>query len=176
MITRGRLRLRLIDVTNSKIHDAMSDTEPENPHVGGDVLDVLEETLSDTDETRREGKKEALRLALTDAMRQARKKEGLTQGEVADRLDVSQSWVSKLESANYDHQVESIVAYLDALSADLGLSIRTRDGTIRVKYEEYLDDEDVHVPYRRDHLRTVLSAEQAEYQWAADDYSFAQIA
>lgn len=153
----------------------MSDN-PENPHLGDDVVDFLEDTLPDTDETRREGKKEALRLALTDAMRQVRKKEGLTQGEVADRLDVSQSWVSKLESANYDHQVESIIAYLDALSADLGLSIRTRDETIRVRYEEYLDDEDVHVPYRRDRLRTALSSEQAEYQWAADDYSFAQIA
>lgn len=150
----------------------MSDN-PENPHLGDDVVDFLEDTLPDTDETRREGKKEALRLALTDAMRQVRKKEGLTQGEVADRLDVSQSWVSKLESANYDHQVESIVAYLDTLSADLGLSIRTRDETIRVKYEEYLNDEDVHVPYRRDHLPTTLSAEQAEYQWAAaDDYSY----
>jgi transcriptional regulator with XRE-family HTH domain len=153
----------------------MSDN-PENPHLGDGVVDFLEDTLPDTDETRREGKKEALRLALTDAMRQVRKKEGLTQGEVAGRLDVSQSWVSKLESANYDHQVESIVAYLDALSADLGLSIRTRDETIRVKYEEYLDDEDVHVPYRRDHLRTALPSEKAEYKWAADDYSFAQIA
>jgi transcriptional regulator with XRE-family HTH domain len=150
----------------------MSDAKPEDPHVGDDVVDFLEDTLSDTDETRREGKKEALRLALTDAMRQVRKKEGLTQSEVADRLDVSQSWVSKLESANYDHQVESIVAYLDALSADLGLSIRTRDETIRVKYEEYLDDEDVHVPYHRDRLRTALSSERAEYQGAADDYSY----
>lgn len=150
----------------------MSD-DSNNPHLGDDVLDFLEDTLPETDERRREGKKEALRLALTDAMRQVRKKEGLTQGEVAERLDVSQSWVSKLESANYDHQVESIAAYLDALSADLGLSIRTRDETIRVKYEEYLDDEEVHVPYRRDHLRMALSAEQAEYQWAAaDDYSY----
>lgn len=154
----------------------MSDTNPDNPHVGDDVVDFLEDTLPDTDETRREEKKEALRLALTDAMRQVRKKEGLTQGEVADRLDVSQSWVSKLESVNYDHQIESIVAYLDTLSADLGLSIRSRDETIRVEYEEYLDDEDVHVPYRRNHLRTALSSGRTEYQWAADDYSFAQIA
>lgn len=154
----------------------MSDTNPDNPHVGDDVVDFLEDTLPDTDETRREEKKEALRLALTDAMRQVRKKEGLTQGEVADRLDVSQSWVSKLESANYDHQIESIVAYLDTLSADLGLSIRSRDETIRVEYEEYLDDEDVHVPYRRNHLRTALSSGRTEYQWAADDYSFAKIA
>lgn len=146
----------------------MSDTNPENPHVGENVVDFLEDTLQETDETRREGKKEALRLALTDAMRRVRKEEGLTQADVAERLDVSQSWVSKLESANYDHQVESIVAYLDALNADLGLSIRTREGTIRVKYEEYLDDKDVHVPYRRDPLRTALSSEQAEYQQAAD--------
>jgi len=155
----------------------MSDADHENPHIGDDVVEFLEETLPETDETRRESKREALRLALTDAMRLVRKREGLTQTDVANRLDVSQSWVSKLESANYDHQIESIVAYLDALSADLGLSIRTRDQTIRVKYEEYLDDKDVHVPYRRDHLRSVLpSAERSQYEWAADDYSFAQMA
>lgn len=83
-------------------------------------------------------------------MRHVRKEEGLTQVDVAERLDLSQGWVSRLESANYDHQVESIVAYLDALGADLELPIRTRAGTVRARYEAYLGDEEVPVPDRRD--------------------------
>lgn len=121
----------------------MSNTDHENPHIGDDVVEFLEETLPDTEETRRESKKEALRLALTDAMRRVRKREGLTQTDVADRLDVSQSWVSKLESANYDHQIESIVAYLDALGADLVLSIRTEEGSISVATESVSASEEV---------------------------------
>ena len=119
----------------------MSDADHENPHIGDDVVEFLEETLPETDETRRESKREALRLALTDAMRLVRKREGLTQTDVADRLDVSQSWVSKLESANYDHQIESVVTYLDALGADLVLSIRTGEGTISVDAEPISADE-----------------------------------
>jgi transcriptional regulator with XRE-family HTH domain len=67
---------------------------------------------------------------LTGAMQTARKQAGLTQQEVSERLDVSQSWVSKLESANCDHQVESVLDYLDALKAELCLSILTPRGTI----------------------------------------------
>jgi transcriptional regulator with XRE-family HTH domain len=51
-------------------------------------------------------------------MRNLRKATGLTQKEVAEKLGVTQSWVSKLESANNDHTFESVLAYLDALGAD----------------------------------------------------------
>lgn len=96
------------------------------------------------------GKEEAIRLALTGAMRQARKQAGLTQAQVAERLGdgVSQSWVSKLESANYDHQIESVLAYLDALEAELRISILTRQGTIRVNYAELAGERDVHYVLR----------------------------
>lgn len=102
----------------------------ENPHIGDDVSTFLEDAVPDTPETRRAGKKEAVRLALTDAMRQARTEAGLTQSDLAERLGVSQSWVSKLENANYDHQIESVVAYLDALGADLTLAIRAESGRV----------------------------------------------
>lgn len=106
-----------------------------NPHAGSDVIASLEPTIDDTPEARRAGKKEALRISLTGAMRKARKRAGLTQGEVAERLGVSQSWVSKLESANYDHQIESIVAYLDALGATLTLAIQGEDEVLSIDTE-----------------------------------------
>ena len=112
----------------------------ENPHVGSDVLTALEDTVPDTPEVRRAEKEEAIRLVLTDAMRSVRKEEGLNQTEVGERLGTGQSWVSKLESANHDHQIESVASYLDALGAELRLSIRTRHGDVRpVNYERLLD-------------------------------------
>jgi len=119
-----------------------------NPHVGDDVLSALESMVEDTPDARRAGKKEALRIMLTDAMRQARKKEGLRQQDLAERLEVSQSWVSKLESANHDHQIESVLDYLDALRAELSLSILTRHGTIKVNYEELAGEGATHYVLR----------------------------
>lgn len=118
--------------------------------VGGDVIAALDAMIEETPEARRARKKEALRLMLTDAMRRARKQAGLTQAQVAERLGdgVSQSWVSKLESANYDHQIESVLDYLDALGAELGLSILTKHGTIRVNYAELAGEGSTHYVLR----------------------------
>lgn len=124
--------------------DRGSDFDP----AGDDVISALESMIEDTPDARRAGKKEALRIMLTDAMRRARKQEDLRQQDVAERLDVSQSWVSKLESANYDHQIESVLDYLDALKAELSLSILTRHGTIRVNYEELAGEGATHYVLR----------------------------
>ena len=121
-----------------------------NPHVGSDVIAALEQMIDETPETRRAGKKEALRITLTDAMRKARKRAGLTQAQLAERLGngVSQSWVSKLESANYDHQIESVLDYLDALEAELGITILAKEGPIRVNYAELAGEGDMHYVLR----------------------------
>ena len=113
---------------------------------GSDAIAVTQSLIPDTPETRRAGKKEALRITLTDAMRRARKQAGLTQAQLADRLGdgVSQSWVSKLESANYDHQIESVLDYLSALEAELGITIFTKDGPIPVNYEELAGEGNMH--------------------------------
>jgi len=84
-----------------------------------DALRFLEEFTPDTPETRRVGKQEWARLLVTEAMREARKRSGLTQEQVAAKLGVTQGWVSRLEHAGHDHTLESIVAYLDAVDADL---------------------------------------------------------
>ncbi len=89
----------------------------ENPHTGSDALAFLEEIVPDTPETRRVEKQERFRIALTQAMRDLRNQVGLTQKELAQRLGIGQSWVSKLESANNDHTFESVLAYLDAMDA-----------------------------------------------------------
>ena len=95
----------------------------ENLHIGSDALAFLESIVPDTPETRRVEKQERFRFALTQAMRDLRNRVGLTQKELAQELGIGQSWVSKLESANNDHTFESVLAYLDALGADLRASI-----------------------------------------------------
>lgn len=95
----------------------------ENPHIGSDALAFLESLVPDTPETRRVEKQERFRFALTQAMRDLRNRVGLTQKELAQKLGIGQSWVSKLESANNDHTFESVLTYLDALGADLRASI-----------------------------------------------------
>lgn len=110
----------------------------QNPYLDLDtnVLEHLESLTSDTPDLRRVGKQEWLRLALTAAMVAARKEAGLTQKDVATALGVSQSWVSKLESANYDHQIESVVSHLDAVGAELLMAVRAGDKLIPVEREE----------------------------------------
>lgn len=111
----------------------MNDITNHNPYLGDDAIEHIASIIPDTAEMRRVGKQEDLRLALTDALRKTRKHMGMTQSDIADTLGVSQSWVSKLENADYDHQIESVVALLDALGAELLLAIKTDDGIIPVQ-------------------------------------------
>jgi len=66
---------------------------------------------------------ERVRLALALAMVRARKAKGLSQAELAERLGVSQSWVSKLENPDIAHTFESILEYLQAVGAVLDMEI-----------------------------------------------------
>jgi transcriptional regulator with XRE-family HTH domain len=94
-----------------------------NPHIGSDALAFLDSIIPDTPENRLAERQEIFRIALTQAMRDARKRAGLTQKQLAEKLGVGQSWVSKLESANNDHTFESVIAYLNAFGADFEASI-----------------------------------------------------
>jgi transcriptional regulator with XRE-family HTH domain len=97
-----------------------------NQHVGSDALDFLNSIIPHTPEMYRIEKQERFRIALTEAMRNLRNCIGITQQELAKRLEVGQSWISKLESANNDHTFESVLAYLDALDADFQVSLLLR--------------------------------------------------
>lgn len=113
---------------------------PQHPHLGDDALAFLQSLTAGSAEAQRARKAEAVRLALTDAMRTARDQAGMTQTQVAEELGVGQSWVSKLESDNRGHLVESVVRYLDAVGAELALSVRTDRGTLDVGYEVLLGE------------------------------------
>lgn len=96
-----------------------------NLHEGSDVLEFFRSQALASQEARVAEKQEWLRLLLTEEMRKARRAAGMTQAQVAERLGVTQGWVSRLEHADHDHALESIVAYLDAVGADLEFVIHT---------------------------------------------------
>src|SRR5690242_10347568 len=56
-----------------------------------------------------------------------RRAAGLTQSQLAERLGVSQSWVSQVESET-DVRLSTISAYVAALGFDLHLSVKFPDG------------------------------------------------
>ncbi|MEH2275022.1 MAG: helix-turn-helix domain-containing protein [Nostoc sp.] len=103
-----------------------------NPHLGSDALALLNKIVPDTPKTRLVERQELFRLALTQAMRSVRKRSGLNQTEIAQRLGVQQSQVSKLESTKNDHTFDSVLAYLNALGADLEATILVKKQRINV--------------------------------------------
>ncbi|MFI0408396.1 helix-turn-helix transcriptional regulator [Actinomadura sp. 3N508] len=64
-------------------------------------------------------------------LRELRVARGLTQAEVAKRLEVSQARVSQIERGRI-HNMEAIRAYAAALGARVSLVIEWEDGVIKV--------------------------------------------
>jgi len=79
---------------------------------------------------------ERLRVRLTDGLRQARFQLGLSQRDMAQRLGTSQARVSHIESAGRDRRLDTLVAYTEALGADLLLALRVGDRIIEVSRPE----------------------------------------
>lgn len=96
------------------------------------VLDFLDQVIEETPEVTRAARRERLRLELARFMKKARDTAGMTQHDVAEALGVTQGWVSKLESANHDHKLESILSYFDALGGEMNLSASVRDSTFQI--------------------------------------------
>lgn len=89
-----------------------------------DVLVDLEDLFPSTPEQETARKKEELRLRLAYNMTAARKLAGVSQQRVAENMGKTQSWVSKIESPNHDHQIETIFEYLLALDGELSLGFK----------------------------------------------------
>ncbi len=83
-----------------------------------------------------EGKLTHLRMYLALAMRELRTEANLTQKELATSLGVQQAAVSKLESHNRDHKLESIVRQLAALDAELLVAVKKGDDIFQVSDDE----------------------------------------
>ena len=94
-----------------------------SPRKSTSPLELLDDLVEDSSKVRRAVRRERLRLELARAMKKARETAGLTQQDVARTLGVTQAWVSKLENANHDHKLESVLSYFDAIGADMSLAV-----------------------------------------------------
>lgn len=123
-----------------------------NPYISDtDVFALLDELIPDTLATRTVGAQEWLRLKLTEVMIEARKRAGLTQSEVAQRMGVGQARVSKLENANNDRTIDSVVAYLMAVDAELSVAVR-QNGELHQASRESLT---VDLPYQQQSMPVI---------------------
>lgn len=61
------------------------------------------------------------RLTFIQALKSLRQKKGVTQKQLAQRLKVTQSWVSRFESGKHDYTFSSVIAYLFALNPEFEL-------------------------------------------------------
>lgn len=112
-----------------------------NPHLSDvDVFAFLEDLITDTVETRTVGAQEWLRLKLTEVMIDARKRAGLTQAQVAERMGVQQARISKLENGNNDRTIDSVAAYLTAVDAELLVAVRQGEQILQASRDCWLVD------------------------------------
>ena len=65
---------------------------------------------------------------ISNILKRRRLESGLTQGQLAAKLNVDQSLVSRIEGGSYDFSVESIIKFADALDMDVEFEFFDREG------------------------------------------------
>lgn len=103
-----------------------------NPHRGSDALEFLKSIIPDTPENRRIQQQEAMRIELTQVLRDARKISGKTHAEIASILGKDPKWVKQAEDCNYEHSWDEFIAYLDAIGADFELTVTIGEQQIKL--------------------------------------------
>lgn len=94
-----------------------------------DALQYIHERYIGDDAERREKFDEALFFAvLAQQIYALRNAAGLTQKQLADKIDTTPSVISRLEDADYvgGHSLKTVLRILDALDCDLGLVAKPR--------------------------------------------------
>jgi transcriptional regulator with XRE-family HTH domain len=79
---------------------------------------------------------EEVRVRVTDGMRQVRQLRGLNQVDLAERMGISQGRVSRLESVHQDRRLDSLVAHLHAVGAELLMAFKVGDQVVQVTRPE----------------------------------------
>jgi transcriptional regulator with XRE-family HTH domain len=90
-----------------------------NKHRGGDALAFVRDLVDANPEARREYERLGPRYELIAKIIQARKAQGLTQAELAERMNVSRPAVSRLESGQHEPRFDLIQRAADALGQPL---------------------------------------------------------
>ncbi len=100
----------------------------DNPHLGSDVLKFLQSIIPDTKEMRVLGEQEAMRIELTQMLKDAREASGMSYEEIASAIDKDVEWVKRAEDSNFSHSWDEFVAYIHALNASFELTLSLPNG------------------------------------------------
>lgn len=101
-----------------------------NPHIGADTLKFLDEIIPDTPSMQVVGEQEAMRIQLTQVLRDARKISGMTHEEIAAAIDKDVEWVRHVEDCNHPHTWDDFVAYMRALNSDFEITVSLPNGSL----------------------------------------------
>lgn len=86
-------------------------------------MDWLADLVDESPEAVSAEREETVKLQLARALKAARTAAGVPQAMVCEASGLKQSVVSRLEKADHNATLQSIVRYLDALGADLVLAV-----------------------------------------------------
>ena len=99
-----------------------------NPHKSSDALKFLQSIIPDTKEMRVLGEQEAMRIELTQVLRDARKACLMSNEEIAAAIDKDVEWVQRTEDCNYVHTWDEFVAYLHGLNPSFEITVSLSNG------------------------------------------------
>lgn len=97
-----------------------------NKHRGSDVLEHLNRVLEESPETRAEYDHLGPRYELITSIIRARKAAGLSQAELAERMQVSRPVVTRLESGEHEPRFQMIQRAADALGHQFVVEFKPR--------------------------------------------------
>lgn len=113
-------------------------SEANAPYLTDDVLRSVKEDVTEA-AGRGFAKKEEAQLLLVGILRVLRSEAGLTQKEVGEKIGVSRSTVSDIETNKSDPKLSVILDYLDAVHADLELTIRAGSDSISINFADLVE-------------------------------------
>jgi transcriptional regulator with XRE-family HTH domain len=100
--------------------------------VSVDLAKWMKDLIPDTPEMQAIANEEAVRYCLVVALAKARKAAGYTQAQLAKKMGVKQSLISRWENVNQNHTLETLLQLCSAVNAELVMGIKTADEFIPI--------------------------------------------
>ena len=97
----------------------------------------IDEMIPKTPEMQAIATEESIKYHLVVALAKARKAAGYTQAQLAKKMGVKQSLISRWENVNQNHTLETLLQLCNAVNAELVMGLRTADEFIPITSAEH---------------------------------------
>ncbi len=97
-----------------------------------DLAKWMKDLIPDTPEMQAIANEEAVKYCLVVALAKARKTVGYTQAQLAKKMGVKQSLISRWENVNQNHTLETLLRLCNAVNAELVIGLKTTDEFIPI--------------------------------------------